>query len=386
MKNVCRTICAGLLAVLLAFGAAGCAFSREEAPDFSGEAQELADGSPFKHYFRGLDNTEKHAYNAILSGVRSYPQRIAVPTLTNEQLSRTYTALLYDNPELFFLSRSSAVRQNKGWAYFLPKYEMGRDDYEAMLKKCADVADRIVEEASQKATAFEKELLIHDKLIAMCRYSENESLSFRDTVYGVLCGGSASCEGYAKTAKYLLDRLRIPCYVVIGQSTPPGSSTQTHMWNIVELNDRYYHLDLTWDDPVLESGQNLIRHTYFNVSDSAIARTHAGYSGTDACASIDDNYFVYKHLLFADWDDAERERSVEIAAQSIQAGSEGFQLRFSNETAFDKAMEDLFGQSKNGVNGILQQVREKVGKSFAIDHTSYVQDKENYIIDVILEK
>ena len=384
MARFVKSVCALLLALLLLLGAAGCGLSREEAPDFSGEPTALGDGSPVKHYFEGLDNTEKHAYNAVLSAVRAFPQRIAVPKLTSEQLNRMYTALLYDNPELFFLGRSPSVRQNKQWAYFYPQYLMGQADYEAMLKKCADVADKIAAEAEKKETAFDKELLVHDKLIAMCRYSENQAYTYRSTIYGVLCGKNAACEGYAKAAKYLLDRLKIPCYVVAGHSTPPGSASQSHMWDVVELDGKYYHLDLTWDDPVLEDGQNLIRHTYFNVTDGVIGKTHSGYSGTDACTAIDDNYFVHEHMVFADWGEAERQRTVDVAAASIEAGSEGFQLRFGNEKAYEKAKGDLFGG--NGVYALLQQIHDKTEMTYAVDHASYLFGDDDYTIDVILEK
>ena len=123
-----RHICAVLLVLLLVCSLGGCFLQQEAAPDFSGEAVQSADGSPVKHYFEQLDNTEKHAYNAILAEVRGFPEKIAVPSLTNDQLNRLYTALLYDNPELFFLDRYSSVRQNKKTAYFYPRYRMGQAD------------------------------------------------------------------------------------------------------------------------------------------------------------------------------------------------------------------------------------------------------------------
>ena len=379
-----RSLVALLLALTLVVGMSGCLPSGEPSPDFSGEAVASADGSPVKHYFEQLDNTEKHAYNAILSQVRGFPERIVVPELTNDQLNRLYKALLYDNPELFFLDRYSTVRQTKKTSYFYPRYRMGQPDYEAMLQKCVEVADKITEEVRQQKSTFDKELLVHDKLIAMCRYSENTAYMYRNTIYGVLCGNNATCEGYARTAKYLLDRLGVPCYVVSGQSSPPGSTAQSHMWNIVEVDGASYHLDLTWDDPVLESGVNLIQYTYFNVTDSAISLTHTGFADTDACTAIEANYFVHEHLLFADWGDAERERAVDIAVESIEKGSEGFQLRFGNETAFAKAKQALFGD--NEVYRILQKVKENNDMPYAADRASYVFDNDNHIIDVILEK
>ena len=377
-----RIACAFLALWLLC--AAGCGLTRETAPDFSGEAEPLSVGSPVKHHFALLDETEKHAYNAILSVIYTFPERIAVPTLTQPQLDRIYTALLSDNPDLFFLDRRSTVRQNKQWANFIPQYVMAKEDYEAMLRKCEKVASGILEEAESAQTEFDREKVVHDRLIDMCVYSDSDAYSYKSTIYGALCGGSAACEGYAKTAKYLLDRLGIPCYVVTGVSTPPGSASSSHMWNIVQLDGEYYHLDLTWDDPVLENGGNLIHYTYFNVTDNVIAKTHSGFTGTDACTAIEQNYFIHRHLLFADWGEAEQERTQEIAAETIQAGSEGFQLRFGNRDAFEKAKQDLFDEQ--GVYPILQKIREQTEKEFAVDRVSYLYDADDLTIDVILDK
>ena len=75
-----RNVCATMLALLIVCSLGGCVLSRETPPDFSGEAVASADGSPVKHYFEQLDNTEKHAYNAVLAEVRGFPEKIAVPT------------------------------------------------------------------------------------------------------------------------------------------------------------------------------------------------------------------------------------------------------------------------------------------------------------------
>ena len=35
-------------------------------------------------------------------------------------------------------------------------------------------------------------------------------------------------------------------------------STNNHIWNVVNINNNWYHIDLTWDDPVTSSKKNII--------------------------------------------------------------------------------------------------------------------------------
>jgi transglutaminase/protease-like cytokinesis protein 3 len=36
-----------------------------------------------------------------------------------------------------------------------------------------------------------------------------------------------------------------------------------HVWNAVKLDGKWYHLDLTWDDPIMEEGKDVVLHDYF---------------------------------------------------------------------------------------------------------------------------
>ncbi len=371
-------------AILLLSVLTGCDVSLLDDPpaDFSGTAQRLTEGGYTKYYFEKLDNVSRHAYNAVLRNIWSFPERIEVPALTDAQLNAFYTALLYDNPELFFLGQHTTVRQSKQRAFFYPEYIMGQEDYVAMIRRCSAVATQIADTAATFDTEFQREKSVHDQLIARTVYNDNGDALYKNSIYGLLCGNSAACEGYAKTAKYILDRLHIPCYVVTGQSAVPGSQSQMHMWNIVRIGDAYYHLDLTWDDPVLQAGGNVIQYNYFNVTDAQISRTHSAYSSDNACTAIDANYFVHEHLLFSEWSDAERDRIVGVAAGMIVAGSEGFQIRFANEKAYRDAQEKLI--EKQEIYDLLARVQEASEGDFATDKVSYVSNDDTYGIDIIL--
>ncbi len=46
-----------------------------------------------------------------------------------------------------------------------------------------------------------------------------------------------------------------------------------HGWNLVKINGNWYHVDVTWDDPVPDT-PGRVNHTYFMLSDQAISTTN----------------------------------------------------------------------------------------------------------------
>lgn len=108
---------------------------------------------------------------------------------------------------------------------------------------------------------------IHDYIINTTKYDRNRSDNkvkqyHSDMAYGALIEHYAICGGYSDSMKLILDKLGIPNYKI---------SSENHIWNLVKVNDKWYHLDLTWDDPI-KCDQNtgvcedIIEYVYFLIS------------------------------------------------------------------------------------------------------------------------
>ncbi len=65
-----------------------------------------------------------------------------------------------------------------------------------------------------------------------------------DTAYGALVRNSATSEGFSMAAKLICDRIGIECLVVNGMRNAADYS-----WNIVKLDDAYYHIDISRSTP-----------------------------------------------------------------------------------------------------------------------------------------
>lgn len=123
--------------------------------------------------------------------------------------------------------------------------------------------DKIINEnINNDMTLEDKIKTIHNYIINNTTYdveknNTGESIFDSNSAYGVLLQKYGICGGYADTMALFLDRLNIPNFKVASLS---------HVWNAVYLNNTWYHLDLTWDDPVSSDNTPHLIYNYFLIS------------------------------------------------------------------------------------------------------------------------
>ena len=82
-----------------------------------------------------------------------------------------------------------------------------------------------------------------------------------DIAYGPLFEGFGICGGYSDTMALFLEHFDIKNYKV---------SSDKHVWNAVYLDGVWYHLDLTWDDPVTQNNINVLTDDFFLISSNEL--------------------------------------------------------------------------------------------------------------------
>lgn len=127
-------------------------------------------------------------------------------------------------------------------------------------------------------------LNVHDYLVANISYDASQDNIFN--AYDAMINGKAICSGYAESFKTLVEMIGVPCITISG--TAGG---EKHMWNMVCLDEQWYHVDVTWDDPI-NNEEDLIEHAYFNITDSAMAVDHTWEASLyPAAVSTDYSYY-----------------------------------------------------------------------------------------------
>lgn len=243
--------------------------------------------------------------------------------LKADEIFNILDSVVYENPKIMYYNGAEYRLGKLTINYSKPKEEI--KDHQNEIEKIRD--NFITEYISDEMTDYDKVLTTHDYIVNNCRYDtkvlEGKPLPPESyTAYGVLKLGLGVCEGYAKAMKFLLDGIGIESMIVIGQS-----KGENHAWNLVKLDDEYYHIDATWNDPITDDGRDIIRYNFFNLNDQEISRTHSWIRENYLSANGRKyNYFVYNNLVVSSKNELEhrirkailnREKSLLVKIENI---------------------------------------------------------------------
>ncbi|MBQ9011669.1 MAG: hypothetical protein IJ093_03370 [Bacilli bacterium] len=139
-----------------------------------------------------------------------------------------------------------------------------KDEIDALENKVAEVEKEAIKNNMsnrEKIKAFHDYLINHTvydeqraKLIEQGDSETHEHNSHKAT--GPLLEGWALCSGYSDAMKIFLDKLNLPNYKI---------ANDNHIWNLVYLDGKWMHIDLTWDDPVTSDHSNVLLDKFFLV-------------------------------------------------------------------------------------------------------------------------
>ena len=226
-------------------------------------------------------------YNGLVNlkdkiNITSYISDVNKDNESINEITALYFEVLNEHPEIFYSNNSIRV----GYSYnpstnkityieFLVSYLYDEDTINSMKNELNEKIDYIQNNYLNGVNdKLEQEYIIHDYIVNNTTYDyenfKNNTIPHESyTVYGALVNGVAVCEGYSKAALLLFNKVGIEAGIVT-------SSDMNHAWNYVNIDNQYYHVDLTFDDPFPES--NRVSYNYFNLTNTEMLRDHYGWN------------------------------------------------------------------------------------------------------------
>lgn len=151
-------------------------------------------------------------------------------------------------------------------AEFRPKtWNISQADRLKYEQRVAEIIDECVDE---KMDQWQMALSVHDYIVTHCKY--DESLTYRRG-YDMILRGTAVCTGYSEIFADIMNRLGIQCVMVRSQG-------MDHCWNLIKLYGNWYHVDVTWDDPITDV-YGRAGHNNFLKTDEEISAGEDGHFG-----------------------------------------------------------------------------------------------------------
>lgn len=260
--------------------------NEDEIVELSRESQRVS--SPYKviKQTKGYEslntNTEKKIYKEMINSSYCISEKVNdkgfYPTkkmefcsseISQKEIKKAMNAFLMDNPQIFWVDDSYGFCYHNSNTYIQLYSFISPNECENLSSDMNKKIDEFVLSIPLGLSEFNRELYIHDRLLSNCSYDteaanqENAWQSY--TAYGAMVNGKAVCVGYSKAMQALLSYVGIKCTLVGGIS-----NQALHMWNAVLIDNNWYHLDVTWDEP----DKKMNRYDYFNITDEIILKDH----------------------------------------------------------------------------------------------------------------
>jgi hypothetical protein len=117
-------------------------------------------------------------------------------------------------------------------------------DMEAQTSEAVKAVEQSLQIAGEDS-AYDKIYSIYDYLANNITYDKQDESNLPHTAYDAIVNGRAVCQGYAMIFYRILLDYGIDNRIIV---------SDTHAWNLVDLDGEYYECDLTWDSQEAEEG------------------------------------------------------------------------------------------------------------------------------------
>lgn len=313
--------------------------------------------------YKKLTDEEKLAYLKIRTAFINHKKslKIEIPTETADKLINilmladvmtNFNVPVGEGPIEYYYYENTMMTSE-----IMFTYVYNQENYDILIKKADKAADKIISKFTEKTSTYEKIKIIHDYIINKTVYFDNEA---NNSIYDSLIKGSAKCDGYAHAFSYVCAKAGIRACEAYGYAKDESGNSDSHVWNKVYYNKKWYNVDVTWDDPVTNLTDN-ISYKYFMISDRAISDSH---TQTDkgfyvpAAKSEDADYYK-KYGFYADTLSEAKEILADKIASAAKKGGSSVTVRFPDKATCDTVVK-RFDES-NDMFDILERASKKAG-------------------------
>ncbi len=275
-------------------------------------------------------------------------------TVGEQGMDKVFYSVLNDHPELFFVGGYSYTLRTLGSKIvdfsFSGSYNLVPDERQKRQVQIEEAIAECLSHISREASDYAKVKFVYEYLISQTEYNQNAPDN--QNIYSVFVGKQSVCQGYAKATQYLLQKLKIPCTLVVGSVI--GGGNEGHAWNMVKVDGQYYYVDTTWGDPsyqMIESDEEpvsvipKITYDYLCITTKELQKTHVidNMIPLPECNSIAANYYVMEGAYFTSYED---NAVAAFFEKGYEEGKKDVTLRCADRSTYDIFYDQLLTQQK----------------------------------------
>lgn len=287
--------------------------------------------------------------NGMYTGAALSPQGYG--NAAEQRIDKIFQYVMNDHPELFFVQGYgyTAYEQNGEIVKisFEGDYTMSAAGREQKQEAMDAAVEACLAGISGDATEYEKVKYVYEYIVLHTDY--NREAPENQNICSVFIGGESVCQGYAKAAQYLLDRLGVRSTLIVGNVR----GGERHAWNLVWVDGSSYYLDVTWGDASYrpldgeESGLQVspVNYDYLCITTQELLKTHMpdNLLSLPECTATAANYYVMEGALF---DGYEEEAVAAFFDRAHAENRTSIALKCTGEEVYAVFLEKLVEQQE----------------------------------------
>ncbi len=309
---------------------------------------ELIDENQGNYYFDHLDEQEKRLYAELFQIMTARGEKIRISTMEQSVLDRAFQYLMADHPEIFYVDGYTFTRYTvNGELYklgFTARYVYDEAETSEREERIGEIVDEILAGAPGSEDQFYTTKYVFDYLVDHTDYvigaPDNQNIC------SVFLTGRSVCQGYAKAAQLLLNRLSVSATLVTGTVSAGGRPPTRHAWNLARVNGNDYFLDVTWGDAsfqrVTTDGlfSRRVNYDYLLDTTEDLRQTHSidDLVEMPVCTELSDNYYVREGAYFTEVDEGQLH---ELFDRAYSEGRDMITLKCADQWVYDEIRQFL---------------------------------------------
>lgn len=297
-----------------------------------------------------LESSEKTIYDRMLYAMEKRVRAsFSGDEADSDTIEKVFRYVCADHPEVFDVTGyqlGSAYTVFGGERYtFDANYAMDQAEADSLRAQIDQCVNSILGGMDRNADDYTKAKFAYDTIVNNTVY--DSAAENNQNMLSVYMSGRSVCAGYTAALEYMLQKMGILCGTVDGTATN-SSGTETHAWNIVQLDGAYYYIDVTYGDPVgnQDSGYDFgPDYDYFCITSEDLMKNHEigedSVAGQD-CTATEDNYYHREGKYFTAYD---RNQLAELFRAMLASGGKTLSIRCQDRSLYDEMYSDLIGSS-----------------------------------------
>lgn len=359
---------------------------------FSAHAYDALVNEKLRFLYEKLDESVYRISDEMTDDGRYKTKTVEVEgaEFSSDDINIAINAYLCDHPEVFWIDNYFGYHSSKNKTYVECYSVLSGNQCELYIKSFNEALSEMLSGITSADGEYEREKLLHDKLLDKCSYKKGVD-SIDDgwqyfSAYGAVVEGQAVCEGYSKAMMLLLRLAGVDSVTVRGMGEGEENVPERHMWNLVNIGDKWYQLDSTWDD----SDGTDHGYDFFNLTAESMGTDHTPDPVLDEsavsedssynffipdCTSVDMNYYYREGVVVSGLDDKADDDIADKVYDLYTKGEHLLYILIEDDVRYDDFMNVMLKNGGHRFYDCLERVNNYVGKE--VFDTSHCHLTEN---------